>query len=267
MRTSYRWAAAILGPLVLALVLACADGEPDGADSAPLPQEGTGGIYLALGDSIAAGAGASDATNTGYVALVAEALRMRFGETLQVQSLAVASHTTQDLIDQQLPTALERLQEGDVRVVTLTISGNDLQQYAAHPACLQDPTEPTCPLENGLLQVEQRLSFILQELREGGPKAAIVIQAYPNLFSGTGHQFERAADIAFDLLNGVIVPVAERHDVLVADPRRAFFLNGSILTHLQDRTPDAHPNDAGYRAIADAFLEALGLSSGGEGTE
>ena len=254
---SHRWAIAVFALAFVAA--ACQGGESNGAGVPPLALDGPSGVYIALGDSIAAGAGASNADSTSYVSLVAEALRARYGETLAVESLAVPGHTTEDLIAQQLPAAIARMREGDVGVVTLTIGGNDLEQYAAHAACVRDPSTPACPLEDGLLEVERRLSRILQELRAADPETTIVVQAYPNLYSGTGHEFERPADIAFNLLNGVITSVAARHDVLVADPRAAFLLNGNVLTHLLDRTPDAHPNDAGYRAIAAAFLEALGL--------
>lgn len=243
--------------------LACnGDGATDEAVKVMLPEHGTGGVYLALGDSVAAGSGASDGAGTSYVALVADALRTRFGETLEVQSLAISGHTTQQLIDAQLPVAVEALEQRDVRLVTVTISGNDLAPYMTESACQPDPSNPACPLEDGLLEVERRLSLILRELRSADPEAVIVIQLYPNLFSGTGHEFERPADIAFDMLNGVITGVARRHEVLVADPRRAFVAEGLYLTHLDDPTPDAHPNDDGYRAIADAFLEVLGLDGG-----
>ena len=250
-------------PALLALAcvaVACSErGEPE-SDVESLPSgDGSGGVYLALGDSIAAGSGASNAGSTSYVALVRDALRASYGETVEMESLAVPGHTTQNLIDQQLPEAARLLAEGDVRLVTVTIGGNDLGQIAAEVLCLPDPSAPSCPLEDVLLDVERRFDRILQELREADPDVTIAVQLYPNLFSGTGHQFERPADIAFDLLNGVISGVAKRHRALIADPRDAFVAEGLYLTHMSEPTPDAHPNDEGHRAIADAFLEVLGL--------
>ncbi len=271
MRTRHRWGIAPFVLAALALVaLACGGGQSAPVATATPTLEATlepsVGVYLPLGDSIAAGQGASATLSTSYMALVVEALRSRFGPTLQLHSLAVSGHTTQDLIDEQLPQAVARLQEGDVRVVTITIGGNDLFQYSSEPICIEFPSDPACPLEDGLLEVEQRLDRILGELRAAGPEAIIVIQVYPNLFSGTGDRqfggvmvFEQAAQTAFDLLNGVIIAVAQRNDVLVADPRAAFDGRGGELSHLLDSEPDAHPNDAGYRVIADAFLDALGL--------
>ena len=259
MRSPSVCVAALAALLVAAVVaLACGDSGARVTTAGLLPPEGTGGTYLALGDSIAAGQGASDASSS-YVALVAGALRERFGPELEARSLAVGGHTTQDVIDQQLTAALDALRDGDVRLVTITIAGNDLYQYSADAPCLTDPSDPACPLRDGLVGVEERLDLILGQLREAGPETAIVIQAYPNLFSGTGHDFERPAEIAFGLLNEVIIRVAGRHDVLVADPRLSFAGLGGSLTHTLDPTPDFHPNDAGHRAIADAFLEVLGL--------
>jgi lysophospholipase L1-like esterase len=245
----------------LALMIACDGGSSSVTTSSLLPEGEEGGVYLALGDSIAEGEGASDSETTDYVAQVAEALRSLYGDSIEVQSLAVGGHTTQDLIDTQLAPAIQALTQGDVRLVTVTIGGNDLFQYSADPDCVADPADADCPLEAGLVDVERRLDQILAELRQAGPDATIVIELYPNLFSGTGHAFSRSADTAFGLLNGVIEGVARRNEVLVADPVLAFEGKGGEYTHTLDPTPDFHPTDAGYKAIAGAFLDVLGLEA------
>ncbi|MCH8850922.1 MAG: SGNH/GDSL hydrolase family protein [Chloroflexi bacterium] len=246
--------------LAIALAgLACGDSEEE-TQSVVFPEFANGAAYVALGDSIAAGTGASDAETTNYVSLVAEALRDRLGVDLELINLAEGGASTEILIEQQLPAALERLAQGDVLLVTITVSGIDLNQLADTPVCVQDPADIGCPIDDLLLGVEERLNQMIRDLQEAGPDTLIVIQLYPNLFSGSGHELERSADTAFELLNGAITGVANRNDVILADPRHPFEGASSRLTHLLDPTPDAHPSDAGYRVIADAFLEALGLA-------
>lgn len=273
-------AAPLIALLVLALALAACGDEGDGAaptatagipPAGILPTADPGGLYLALGDSLAFGTGASDPERTDYVALVADALRAQVDPQLELAALAVAGATTQDVLDDQLPAALDRLREGDSRLITITIGGNDLFTFGAVPACREDPTDPECPLQDGLVDIELRLDEILSSLRAAAPETTIVILIYPNPFSGTGDRvlagvqvYEHAAQTSFDLLDSVIADVATRHDVLLANPRDAFEGRGGELTHLLDEQPDPHPNDAGYRVIANAFLQTLGLPTDAE---
>jgi lysophospholipase L1-like esterase len=259
-RTLLRFLIVLFAVVAAASGLAC--NSSDDATGALLPEDVSGGVYVALGDSVAAGSGASDPETTSYVALVGAALRDRYGETLEVRNLADGGATTQSLIDGQLDAATEALREGDVRLVTITIGGNDLNELQSSPdtpACLADVRSPACPVAELLVGTEERLDTILGELRAAGPETAIVMELYPNLFSGTGHIFEGPADDAFAMLNEVIARVTERYDIVLADPRAPFVGGGRELTRLLDATPDAHPNDAGHRAIAEAFLEAVGL--------
>lgn len=243
---------ALLVTLALAAALAACGG--GSRTTASLLPRGDGGVYLALGDSIADGEGASDREATDYVAQVYEALQEKYGDTLRLESLAVGGHTTQDLIDHQLEPARALIEGGDVRAVTITIGGNDLYVLANDPVCPTDPASPDCPFDGILAGARERLDRILGELRAAGPDTTIVIQVYPNLFSGTGHAFEGPATYAFGRLDDVIEELAAAHDVLVADPRDGFVGRAPELT-----APNFHPNDAGYAIIAAAFLEALGL--------
>jgi lysophospholipase L1-like esterase len=223
-----------------------------------------GGLYLALGDSIAVGQGASDPATKGYVALVAEALRQQHGDSLEVMNLAVGGATTQDLIDEQLAPALEQLRtRSDVRALTITIGGNDLNEIQDSPdaaVCLADPLSEECPIPEVLAGTRDRLTRILSEILDiTSPRTAVVIQLYPNLFSGTGHEFEYAASVAFDFLNVTINAVADLQASGVADPVAGFTGRGNELTNIPNTPPDFHPNDAGYRVIADAFLRTMAL--------
>lgn len=251
----------LTGVAVVAALLAYLAGACGSTSSSVLPG-GEGGVYLALGDSIAEGENASDPERSDYVALVFDALRAHYGDSLRLESLAVGGHTTQDLIDQQLQPATELIGSGDVRVVTLTIAGNDLYVLAGNPVCPTAPQDPACPFDDIIAETEPRLDTILGELRNAGPDTAIVIQVYPNLFSGIGHMFEGPATYSFGRLNDVIEQVASRYDVIVADPREEFEGHSRELTGIFDSPANFHPNDAGYAIIATAFLEALGLSGG-----
>lgn len=257
MRAASRPLLVLLTLAALAAGLGC--GSSAGRTGPPLPKSGSGGVYIALGDSFAAGNGASRPETTSYVALIAGALRDRYGAGLELRNLAAGGATTQSLIDGQLPAALDLLRQGNVRLVTITIGGNDLNALGGNATCQRDPADPACPIADILTSIEQRLDDTFQQLQQAGPNTTIAIELYPNIFSGTGHMFEQSAATAFDLLNSVITNVTMRHHVILADPRTPFNGNGPTLTHLLDPTPDPHPNDAGHRAIAGAFLKALGL--------
>jgi len=255
---SWALAAALLAG-VLALA-ACAGGpdEATGASGTPAGAE-TEGVYLALGDSYAAGLGASDAATTSYASLVWQELQQRFPR-LELVNLAVAGHTSRELLDEQIPSTLHAIKKGGVRAVTISIGGNDLLVLGANEECARDPTSAACPLGEELVELEANLGQALGELRAAaGPDVPIVIMTYPNMFSVPGHPFEEPAALALGRLNEVVRAVAEQYDVGVAELSRAFDGRASEFTHLLDPQPGFHPNDAGHRVIAGAFVESLGL--------
>jgi lysophospholipase L1-like esterase len=236
-----------LGIAVSMALVACSRTGSGGDATAP-----AGGVLLALGDSVAAGNGASDAATTGFVALVAA------DEGLRAEDLARAGATTQDVLDVQLDPAVDALRAGGVRAVVISAGGNDLAALIPNAACVQDPLPAACPLDETLAALAGRLDRILAALREADARVPIVLLAYPNFFSHTGHPFEAPAARVLPRLAATLRSLAARRDnVRIADAAPAFEGHGDALTHVLDTRSDPHPNDAGHRAIADTVEAAL----------
>lgn len=244
------------------------------AGAAPSSQAVQAPVYLALGDSVAVGVGASDPEVGGYTALVWEGLRetTRYQESgLEYVNLAVSGETTDSMLAEggQLEKALALLRErngdgnagGDVEVVTLTIGGNDiLRLLRGSSPCVPDPDSVRCQeeLDRTLARLEANLSLILSELREAaGDRVKLFVMGYYNPFSGTGVAFDDAGDEAIMRVNDVIEQTATAPgvDAVLVDVAPVFLERGPQLSHINRL--DIHPNDAGYRAIADAFLAAI----------
>jgi lysophospholipase L1-like esterase len=209
-------------------------------------------VYVSIGDSIATGNGASDPPSTSFAALLAAR------EEVSLHNLAVAGATTQDVLDAQLGRALVPIQADRAAFVTISVGGNDLATLIPNGECVEDPVPASCPLDEALATVEANLSSIVAYIRDANSRVPIVLLAYPNLFSGTGHAWEAPAGRVLPALGGVVRAIAARYDhVAVADPSTAFEGHGDELTHVLDAQFDPHPNDAGHRVIADAFAEAV----------
>ncbi len=236
--------------LALAMLAAAAIAGCGGGSASEAPYEG---LYLSLGDSVAAGSGATDASSTSFAALVA-----KDAGSIEIANLAVAGATTRDVIEKQLPRAETAAGGRKLAFITVSVGGNDLAALIPNTTCQQDPLPASCPLEPALSQVEADLDALMKQLRAAYPKTPVVLLLYPNFFSGTGHPFEAPAERVLPRLDEVIARVAARYQhTAVAAAAPAFAGRGASLTHVLDPAFDPHPNDAGHRLIADAFLAAL----------
>lgn len=176
-RTSRR-NAMVTAAAMLALVLA---GPAQSATSAPLPPPtpDTGGWYLQLGDSLAAGyqPGTGDDPTGGYADNVLAAINRRAPGTTLV-NLACSGETTTTMTDggkcpyelvDQLDQALAFLREhaGKTRAITLSLGANDVL-----PRLRGGCTEVDCL---GIDLVQENLTEILGELRQAAPRVKIVV--------------------------------------------------------------------------------------------
>ncbi len=243
-------------------------------------------VYVALGDSLAAGTGSTVPAERGYAAHVWRWLQAEARERVdRVVNLAIGGETSDTLITGgQLDAALEAIRnpDTDVRIVSLDIGGNDLLGLLADGPCAVDPTGPACQAAVQIAQsqfagtYEQVVSSLAGALAKARRPGRLVVATYYNPFSGTGSVYEAPTDVALlgsdgvlDCqanavapdrigLNDVIACIAVAHGAVIADTYPAFAQRGADLTNIL--VQDVHPNDAGHVVFADVIRRALEAS-------
>lgn len=228
--------------------------------------------YLALGDSFAAGQGASSDTES-YVSLFFAFLEENGEKDLSLRNFAENGETTTSMIAQgQFGVALAELRfrnqddnpKNDVFVLTIEIGGNDIRDLAGEgqPCAPPAPTTNTActrAVGEALDAMEQNLTAVLRSIRvAAGPDVRILVLDYFNPYSGTGEPLEEAGDLVLPLLNERISDVAALPGIeaLVVHTFAAFEGKGAELTNVTGPDADFHPNDAGYRLLADLLIAA-----------
>ena len=256
-----------------------------GLIASPVAAAEPGTVYVALGDSLAWGDGASDPATTAYVPLMAEYFAgVAHGNAKAAVNLAVRGETTGSFMAGQMSAALGTILDPstDTRVVTLSIGGNDLLNLLNEPtdACVINPASPECQigLAQALGEVANNYPTIMGTLafalaNDPGTEKVFVLTLY-NPFGGTGSPFEAAVDqglLGLDLtvdcaaaqanpmnagLNDIVSCTSAFFGATVVDGFQTIGDNALALTHIGDPGFNIHPNDDGYTAIAKAHRRA-----------
>jgi len=273
-RTSRR-SAMVTATAMLALVLA---GPAQSATSVPLapPTHDTGGWYLQLGDSLAAGyqPGTGDDPTGGYADNVLAAINRRAPGT-ELVNLACSGETTTTMTDggkcpyemvDQLDQALAFLSENaeTTRAITLSLGANDVL-----PSIRGGCTQLDC-LHLDVLQ--ENLTAILGELRQAAPGVEIVVLNNYNPLLGLWNTSPEATAFALATiplhaaLNEAIETAASTVGARVADISTRFRSQAGNLScsarHICDWTwmcamNDIHANTTGYNVMGRVIATTL----------
>lgn len=276
---------ALVGAACLALMgstLGPATAAPGGQDRLGRP------VYLALGDSVPAGIGATPKVS-GYPELLVARLEDGYNPAadkatpgasvdFELANVAVPGATTTSLIAGQLQPAVDLIGErdenrnphDDVEVVTVTIGGNDVSGPAIR-ACVATLTTVACQttVDTTLAVTRAQLTEVLQQLvTAAGRDTEVVVTTYYNpigscFLSGLNPRAAGIADVVLeggrleflDLsagLNDVIREVAAATGAQVAE------LYGELDASQYVGGPDClHPDQDGHAEIAEVIGDTL----------
>ena len=237
-------------------------------------------VYVALGDSLAFGIGATDPATTGYVPLFFEFLEDE-GDVEVLTNLSVPAETSGSMISGgQLAAAVATIADpdNDAEVVTLDIGGNDLLGLLGTPPCAVNPGGAACQsaIASALNTFAGNYSVIVGTLAVAlgnDVDETLFVMTYYNPFSGTGSPLEPLTEVALlgvdgtiDCaaasnspanagLNDLIACIGASAGATVVDVKPSFDGNAVALTHIA--VGDIHPNDAGHTVIAGLFVESF----------
>lgn len=215
-------------------------------------------VYLALGDSITAGYGASHPSMT-FVRQVSDYVRKK---SLAQRTIVMAQNgwTSHDLL--RIVCTLGDSVWGATTVITLLTGGNDLRKLLRRQyfSILGSPITPQL-VDSQIHAFSIHLNTLCGVIRDHSIPQVILATVYnpvPN---------SQLAVTAIEGLNDVIRQASERHHFKVVDVHEAFHQHQAYLVqgYRTGRFEDLvspirrpiHPNNAGHLAIAELFMRHL----------
>lgn len=181
--------------------------------------------YVALGDSIAQGIGASHPSK-GYVGIISKELAQKYNKPVQTVNLSKSGAKVSDVLSTQLPE-LERQGITDKTIITLDIGGNDMINFDAE-------------------QFEREMDELMGKL-----PTQTVMSDLP--YFGDSRYKSKESNV--EAANAIMYKLAAKHGLRLVPLHEKMKQNGGLKTLAPDFF---HPSNTAYKENwAPVFMERL----------
>lgn len=213
-------------------------------------------IYVALGDSLAAGQNPYGEIGYGYSDYIADYLKEVKKLDLYVSSYAVSGYKSQDVIkDIEQNKSVEvdgkeyniRSLLRDSDVVTISIGANDfLSGFTLDNLHLDDVSFYREKVDSSLKEVDKALSEVVKYA-----KGKVIVVGYYNPFPILFSNYEKELDEIFSYVDNSYQVLCSKYSCFYESFYLIFKENSSFLPN----PFDIHPNVSGYEKMANVVIE------------
>lgn len=208
-------------------------------------------VYIALGDSLAAGQTPERQIDTGYSDLIAQELGRNQPVAFYSKDFAFPGFTTADVLERVKEETTQEVL-ASANIITLSAGANDLLRLVqANPA---DGSVQFQRIQSdfALNKARQNITRILQELQDAAPNADIYVMGYYFAYPHVRDSQKDGIAEQLSTLNEILENEAGEAGAIFVSVDEAF---GDDATSKIPMPGDVHPNLEGYQAMANRFFE------------
>lgn len=210
-------------------------------------------VYVALGDSLAAGQTPYAEIDAGYADLIAMQL-MRSGQLASfTKQLAFPGYTVEDVLE-RVQTEEARTVLEDATLITISAGANDLLSLVSHNPQTGSISYSQLPVNFALNNARKDYVELLERVKELAPHADVYVMGYYFPYTSVHDAQAQGVKGQLDVLNEIL----KRTAVQAGAEFVPVAFGGGASRYLPNLA-DVHPNMEGYMVMANAFLEKRGL--------
>lgn len=207
-------------------------------------------VYIALGDSLAAGQTPNRAIDTGYTDLIAQKLTTTGQLAFYSKALAFPGYTTADVLESiQTDEAKELLKKATL--VTISAGANDLLQMVQVNSTSGSVAYQQISADFALNNTRKNIAQIIKEVQALAPKAKIYVMGYYFAYPHVRESQKSGIKKELDRLQLILKKQSEANGATYVSVEESFGVNATTLL---PNPADVHPTMEGYRLMANAFF-------------